>query len=62
MSWLEIVWCFFWRSLAWRQHERPLAGDVPPLPEPAQRGEAAWKWATVGFRHFYRRPLTMGAC
>lgn len=23
MTWLEILWCRFWRSLLWRQHERP---------------------------------------
>ena len=58
MTWLEIVWLFFWRSLAWRQHEQPYRGASKPLPTPAQEGEAAWKEST--FRFCLCRRLSQG--
>ncbi len=40
MTWLEILWWSFWRSLEWRQHERPSRGlCTRPLLESAPNGE-----------------------
>jgi hypothetical protein len=43
VTWLEIIWCFFWRSLALRMNEEPQRAPSRRLPEPAPQGEAAWK-------------------
>lgn len=53
MTWLEILWQAFWRSLLWRQHERPTCRGLsaPRLIAPA-RCRAAWKETTDKVRHW----------
>lgn len=39
MTWLEILWQSFWRSLLWRQHERPYSRATLPAAPRTPMGE-----------------------